>query len=110
MVRRRRPIPAQPGVQARPWVRPWASGDGGSDAQLRYLRRGARRPGGTLPLYDEQGQEIPKATIRACLAHGWAEPISRHPVHDDWILCRLTAAGYRLLDDYPETRAPKPRS
>lgn len=108
MVRRRRLNPAQPRPSARASGRPWASGDGGSEAQLRYLRRGAGRPGGTLPLYDEDGQEIPKATIRACLAHGWAEPISRHPVHDDWVLCRLTAAGYRLLDDHPKTRS-KPR-
>jgi hypothetical protein len=102
MVRRRRPNPAQ----MRAFSRPWASGDGGSEAQLRYLRRGLERPGGTLPLYDQDGQEIPKVTIRACMAHGWAEPISTHPIHGDWVICRLTPAGYRLVADHPD---PGPR-
>ena len=47
--------------------KPWHSDAGGSEAQRRFLQRGVSQPGGKLPLFDEDGQEIPKVTIRACL-------------------------------------------
>ncbi len=66
-------------------------------AQRRYLARGLKEPGGKLPLFDEGGQEINRRTIEACLAHGWAEPWMRNPVKLDWLVCRLTDSGYRVL-------------
>jgi hypothetical protein len=79
----------------------WESADGGSEAQRRYLLRGVNQPGGKLPLFDELGQEIPKATIRACIAHGWAEAWSNNPIHPDWLVCRLTDDGYRVMGHDP---------
>jgi hypothetical protein len=62
------------------------------------------QPGGKLPLFDEHGQEIPKVTIRACIQHGWAEPWSKNPIHPDWLVCRLTDEGYRMLGIDPAKR------
>ncbi len=84
--------------------KPWHSDAGGSDAQRRYLQRGVSQPGGKLPLFDEHGQEIPKVTIRACIQHGWAEPWSKNPIHPDWLVCRLTDEGYRVLGIDPAKR------
>jgi hypothetical protein len=70
-----------------------------SEAQRRYLQRGLAQAGGKLPLFDEIGQEIPRRTIEICIEHGWAEPwIKNRP---DWPICRLTAAGYRVLGEEP---------
>jgi hypothetical protein len=90
--------------------KPWHSDAGGSEAQRRYLERGVSQPGGKLPLFDEDGQEIPKVTIRACISHGWAEPWSANPIHPDWLVCRLTDEGYRVLglDPAKRRRMPKP--
>jgi hypothetical protein len=68
-----------------------------SEAQVRYLTRGLSEPGGKLPLFDRDGREIPKKTIDACIAHGWAEPWIANPMKPDWLVCRLTPAGYRAL-------------
>jgi hypothetical protein len=68
-----------------------------SEAQSRYLTRGLAEPGGKLPLFDRDGREIPKKTIEACIAHGWAEPWIANPMKPDWLVCRLTPAGYRAL-------------
>jgi hypothetical protein len=48
-------------------------------------------------LFDRDGREIPKKTIEACIAHGWAEPWIANPMKPDWLVCRLTPAGYRVL-------------
>lgn len=37
-----------------------------------YLSMGAAQPGGKLPLFDHDGQEIKTAIIRACLKKGHA--------------------------------------
>jgi hypothetical protein len=74
-----------------------------SAAQRRYLERGLKEPGGKLPLFDTDGREIPRRTIETCLAQGWAEPWGRNPVKPDWLVCRLTAAGYRALGQEPPT-------
>lgn len=66
-------------------------------AQRRWLARGAEQPGGKLPLFDRQGREVPKATIRACIEAGWAEPWFANPVKPDWLVCKLTADGYRII-------------
>jgi hypothetical protein len=68
-----------------------------SAAQKRWLARGAAQPGGKLPLFDEQGKEVPKATIRACIEAGWAEPWFANPAKPDWLVCKLTAEGRRAI-------------
>src|ERR1700682_4699443 len=68
-----------------------------SAAQRRYLERGLDQPGGKLPLFDRDGREVPKKTIEACILHGWAELWTRNPIKPDWLVCRLTPAGYRVL-------------
>jgi hypothetical protein len=68
-----------------------------SEAQARYLARGLEEPGGKLPLFDRDGREIPKKTIESCIAHGWAEPWVANPMKPNWLVCRLTPEGYRVL-------------
>jgi hypothetical protein len=69
-----------------------------SDAQLRYLRRGLRQPGGKLPLFDEHGQQISPHTIESCVKAGWAEPWFENPIKPDWLVCKLTSSGRALFD------------
>ncbi|MGD8325765.1 MAG: hypothetical protein PVF65_02515 [Sphingomonadales bacterium] len=68
-----------------------------SEAQLRYLRLGLNQPGGKLPLFDPEGQEIPVRTIRSCIDKGWCEPWFRNPIKPDWLVCRLTDLGREVL-------------
>jgi hypothetical protein len=68
-----------------------------SEAQVRYLARGLDEPGGKLPLFDRDGREIPRKTVEACIARGWAEPWVANPMKPDWLVCRLTPAGHRVL-------------
>ena len=75
-------------------------------AQGRYLRRGLRQPGDKLPLFDEEGQQIPRQTVISCIAHGWAEPWAANPIKPDWLVCRLTDAGYRTQGPEPPATAP----
>jgi hypothetical protein len=72
-----------------------------TEAQRRYLARGLTQPGGKLPLFDEAGAAIAPRTVESCMAHGWAEPWFRNPTKPDWIVCRLTADGYRILGHEP---------
>src|SRR5438270_12163985 len=76
---------------------PIAAGVRPTDAQRRYLERGLTQPGGKLPLFDREGREVPRKTIESCVARGWAEPWMRNPIKPDWLVCRLTDAGYRVL-------------
>lgn len=66
-------------------------------AQRSYLERGLEQPGGKLPLFDRDGQQISVQTIRACIEHGWAEPWFRNPIKQDWLVCRLTERGRDIL-------------
>jgi len=66
-------------------------------AQIRYLIRGLNEPGGKLPLFDDEGQEIDLRTIRSCVVRGWAEPWFANPVKPDWLICKLTPSGYKIL-------------
>lgn len=66
-------------------------------AQIRYLVRGLNEPGGKLPLFDDEGQEIDLRTIRSCVVRGWAEPWFANPVKPDWLVCKLTPSGYKIL-------------
>jgi hypothetical protein len=77
------------------------SAGGPSGPQRRYLERGLQEAGGKLPLFDERGREIPRRTIESCIAHGWAELWGTNPVKPDWLVCRLTEAGYRVLGHEP---------
>jgi hypothetical protein len=73
--------------------------------QRRYLERGLTQAGGKLPLFDGEGRQIPKQTVEACIAHGWAEAWIANPIKPDWLVCRLTAAGYRALGAEPPAGA-----
>lgn len=66
-------------------------------AQTRYLLYGLKEPGGKLPLFDKEGQQIDVRTIRSCIEKGWVKPWFKNPIKPDWLVCRLTAAGYRVL-------------
>jgi hypothetical protein len=66
--------------------------------QRRYLQRGLDQPGGKLPLFDENGQAVSSRTVRACIRAGLAEPWFSNPLKPDWLVCRLTEKGRRLLD------------
>jgi hypothetical protein len=68
-----------------------------TEAQRRYLERGLRQPGGKLPLFDQNGREIPHKTIETCIVHGWAEPWFANPLKPGWLVCKLTPEGYRVL-------------
>lgn len=80
-----------------------AAGVRPTEAQRRYLARGLTEPGGKLPLFDRDGREVPKKTIEACIAHGWAAPWTHNPIKPDWLVCRLTEQGYRALGGEPPT-------
>jgi hypothetical protein len=66
-------------------------------AQRRYLMRGLTQAGGKLPLFDEHGQHVHPALVRACIAHGWAEPWFGNPMKPDWLVCRLTRRGREMV-------------
>ena len=68
-----------------------------SATQLRYLRRGLDQAGGKLPLFGTDGQRINEQTIRSCLKNGWCEGWSRNPIKPDWLVCKLTPAGRKIL-------------
>lgn len=68
-------------------------------AQRRYLERGLDQPGGKLPLFDREGQEIDSRTVRVCIKQGWAEPWFANPLKPDWLVCKLTMAGRAALAD-----------
>jgi len=68
-----------------------------TEAQRRYLERGLVQPGGKLPLFDAEGQQISAQTIRSCVKAGWAEPWFENPIKPDWLVCKLTSAGRDLL-------------
>jgi hypothetical protein len=81
-----RDLPGHIAVGARP-----------TEAQRRYLERGLTQAGGKLPLFDRDGREVSKKTVESCLAHGWATPWLHNPIKPNWLVCRLTEAGYRVL-------------
>ena len=78
-----------------------AAGVRPTDAQRRYLERGLTQPGGKLPLFDRHGREVPKKPVESCITRGWAAPWMANPLKPDWLVCRLTAAGYRVLGTEP---------
>ena len=68
-------------------------------AQRRYLIRGLSQAGGKLPLFDSDGQHIHPALVRACIAHGWAEPWFGNPLKTDWLVCKLTEKGRHAVSE-----------
>ena len=78
-----------------------------SKNQVSYLTRGLPQPGGKLPLFDDQGQEIDIRTIRACIKAGWAEPWFANPLKPDWLVCRLTDGGREAVAAHDETAKAK---
>jgi hypothetical protein len=83
-----------------------------TEPQRRYLERGLAEPGGKLPLFDRDGRQVPRKTVEACLAHGWAQPWANNPIKADWLVCKLPPAGYRALGVAPTAHdsAPSRRS
>jgi hypothetical protein len=71
-------------------------GDPPTLIELLYLRRGLVQPGGKLPLFDLDGQQVDGAIVRRCLDRGWAEPWFHNPLKPDWLVCKLTAAGRQV--------------
>jgi hypothetical protein len=69
-----------------------------NDEQRAWLARGLGQPGGKLPLFDQDGQEVKAAVVKSCLEHGWAEPWFSNPLKPDWLVCKLTDAGRRVLN------------
>jgi hypothetical protein len=88
---------------------PGAAGVRPTDAQRRYLERGLTQAGGKLPLFDRDGREVARKTVESCLARGWATPWVQNPIKPDWLVCRLTEAGYRVLGSEPPPGAASPR-
>ena len=83
---------AQPEISSSGKTRP-------NPAQRRYLARGLTQPGGKLPLFDENGQHVHPALVKACIAHGWAETWFGNPLKPDWLICKLTEEGRRSVEE-----------
>src|SRR5690349_8312075 len=75
-------------------------------AQRAYLTQGLDQPGGKLPLFDARGREIDRKTVESCLSKGWAEPWFANPMKPDWLVCKLTAAGYAVLGETAPAPGP----
>jgi hypothetical protein len=70
--------------------------------QLDWLQRGLDQPGGKLPLFDRDGQEMNAHTVRSCLENGWAEPWFHNFLKPDWLVCKLSDSGRLLAEDAAE--------
>jgi hypothetical protein len=68
-----------------------------SAAESTYLKMGLCQPGGKLPLFDNNGQEINTRTISACLEKGYVKHWFANPLKPEWLVCRLTAMGREAL-------------
>ena len=65
--------------------------------QRSWLVRGLSQAGYKLPLFDHLGQRIGSRTIQSCINQGWAEPWFTNPLKPDWLVCKLTEEGRRML-------------
>lgn len=70
-----------------------------SMAQRGWLARGLDQPGGKLPLFDRNGKRISDRTVKSCIRQGWAEPWFDNPLKPDWLVCKLTDEGRRVIVD-----------
>ena len=91
---------AKRGPAGRPGLRPTAP-------QRRYLLLGVDQPGGKLPLFDGNGREIDRKTVESCINKGWVEPWFTNPTKPDWLVCKLTPAGFAVLGDVPPDGAKR---
>ncbi|MRG73392.1 hypothetical protein GH722_16605 [Alphaproteobacteria bacterium HT1-32] len=66
-------------------------------AQIVWLQRGLSQAGGKLPLFDAEGQRVSERTVRSCIKAGWAEPWFANPIKPDWLICRLTDKGRKVV-------------
>ncbi|MDH5556676.1 MAG: hypothetical protein OEZ03_04950 [Alphaproteobacteria bacterium] len=66
--------------------------------QLSWLRRGLDQAGGKLPLFDSDGKRVGERTVKACIEQGWAAPWFANPIKPDWLVCKLTEAGRKLVE------------
>jgi hypothetical protein len=71
-----------------------------TSSQLRWLARGLTQAGGKLPLFDDRGQRVSDRTVRSCVERGWAEPWFHNPLKPDWVVCKLTERGRRVLESH----------
>jgi hypothetical protein len=67
-------------------------------SQRAWLARGLDQAGGKLPLFDVQGKQVSARTVKSCIDQGWAEPWFANPLKPDWLVCKLTEAGRKLVD------------
>lgn len=67
-----------------------------SAEEKAYLAMGLKQAGGKLPLFDTNGQEISRRTIKTCIEKGYAERWFVNPLKPDWLVCRLTATGRNI--------------
>ena len=67
-------------------------------AQIAWLAQGLEQPGGKLPLFNAEGQRVNSRLVKACLAHGWAEPWFENPLKPNWLVCKLTERGRAVLN------------
>tara|TARA_Y100001960_G_C14522175_1_gene751881 strand:+ start:193 stop:501 length:309 start_codon:yes stop_codon:yes gene_type:complete len=65
--------------------------------QIRWMKRGVAQPGGKIPLFDDNGQKVNTRTVQSCLEHGWVEPWFANPIKPDWIICKLTYKGRKII-------------
>ena len=75
------------------------SGPRPTKAQRAWLARGLGEAGGKLPLFDDNGRRISTRTVKSCLRQGWAEPWFDNPLKPDWLICKLTSEGRKVLQD-----------
>ena len=68
-----------------------------SSVQSKWLECGLKQAGGKLPLFDDDGQKINSKIVNSCLKRGWVEPWFNNPIKPDWLVCKLTEAGRRVL-------------
>ena len=68
-------------------------------SELIYLKRGLSQPGGKLPLFDLDGQEIDIDVVKRCLTAGWAQPWFKNPLKPDWLVCKLTERGRQIASE-----------
>lgn len=68
-----------------------------TNEEQHYLKMGKSQPGGKLPLFDENGQEIKATVIKGCLEKGLVEPWFANPMKPDWLVCRLTDSGRHAI-------------
>ena len=72
-----------------------------SPRQSKWLARGLDQAGGKLPLFDGDGQRFSERTIQSCIEKGWAKPWFDNPIMPDWLICKLTDSGRRVLSRIP---------